>query len=92
MRYFIILGKILMIAIWGTLLVNLFSPFPGKIAIAFNLLLAFTFTMHLLQLLLIYVAFAKQLQLTKSDGWEIFIFGSFRLWEIKKRLPEIMKS
>jgi putative membrane protein len=90
MRYFMSFANVLMIVIWGILLVNLFFPFPGKVAIAFNLLLAFTFIMHLLQLLLIYGAFAKQLQLTKADVWEIFLFGSFKLWEIKKRLPQIV--
>ena len=86
MKYFIILAKLLMLVVWGILLINLFIPFPGKMALVLYLLLGFTFFMHLLQLLVVYGAFAKELKLSKSEIGQIFIFGVFKLWEIKKRL------
>lgn len=86
MRYFINFAKLLMIIIWGLLLSNLFIPFPGKIAIIFYLLLAFVVVMHLIQLLVIYGAFSEKLKLSKSEALQIFIFGVFKLWQIKDRL------
>ncbi len=86
MNYFITFAKFLMIIIWGLLLSNLFSPFPGQVAIVFYLLLGFICFMHLIQLLVIYGAFAEKLKLTKSEAMQIFIFGVFKLWQIKERL------
>lgn len=86
MHYFITFAKLLMVIIWGLLLSNLFFPFPGKMAIVFYLLLGFIFFMHLIQLLVIYGAFSEKLKLTKSEALQIFIFGVFKLWQIKNRL------
>lgn len=86
MNYFITFAKLLMIIIWGLLLSNLFSPFAGQAAIVFYLLLGFVCFMHLIQLLVIYGAFSEKLKLTKSEALQIFIFGVFKLWQIKKRL------
>jgi len=86
MNYFITFAKVLMLLIWGLLIVNLFYPFPGKAEIVFYLLLAFVIFMHLIQLLMIYGAFAEKLRLTKSEMLQIFLFGVFKLWQIKARL------
>jgi len=75
-----------MILIWGLLAINLVLPFPGKIALVFYLLLGFILIMHLIQLLIIYGAFSEKLKLTKLEGLQIFLFGVFKLWQIKGRL------
>ncbi|GLS92283.1 membrane protein [Psychromonas marina] len=86
MNYFITFAKALMIVIWALLLSNLFFPFPGKAEIVFYLLLGFVIFMHLIQLLMIYGAFSEKLKLTKLEAGQIFIFGVFKLWQIKGRL------
>ena len=86
MNYFITFAKILMVFIWVLLLSNLFFPFPGKAEIVFYLLLGFVIFMHLIQLLMIYGAFSEKLKLTKSEAGQIFIFGVFKLWQIKDRI------
>lgn len=86
MRFFMGLAKLLMVIIWGLLLSNLFFPFSGQISFVFYLLLGFMSVMHLLQLLLIHVAFSTKIKLTRSDALQIFIFGIFKLWQIKKRI------
>jgi len=86
MNYFITFAKILMLLIWGLLIANLFYPFPGKAEIVFYLLLGFVFFMHLIQLLMIYGVFSGKLKLTKSEALQIFIFGVFKLWQIRGRL------
>ena len=86
MRYFITFAKLLMLIIWGLLLSNLVFPFPGKMAVVFYLLLGFIFFMHLIQLLVIYGAFSERLKLTKAEALQVFIFGVFKLWQIKNRL------
>lgn len=86
MNYFITFAKILMLFIWVLLLSNLFFPFPGKAEIVFYLLLGFVIFMHLIQLLMIYGAFSEKLKLTKSEAGQIFIFGVFKLWQIKDRI------
>ncbi|MCP4322748.1 MAG: DUF1145 domain-containing protein [Psychromonas sp.] len=86
MNYFISFAKVLMTLIWVLLITNLFSPFPGKAEIVFYLLLGFVIFMHLIQLLMIYGAFSEKLKLTKSEALQIFIFGVFKLWQIKGRI------
>jgi len=86
MKYFISFAKALMIIIWGLLIANLFFPFPGKAALAFYFLLAFVVAMHAIQLLVIYGAFAEKLKLTKKEGFAIFFFGVFKMWQLKDRL------
>ncbi|WP_022943254.1 DUF1145 domain-containing protein [Psychromonas hadalis] len=86
MNYFITFAKALMVLIWLLLLSNLFFPFPGKAEIVFYLLLGFMVMMHLIQLLMIYGAFSEKLKLTKQEALQIFIFGVFKLWQIKGRL------
>ena len=86
MNYFITFAKIIMLVIWGLLFTNLLFPFPGKAEIVFYLLLGFVVFMHLIQLLMIYGAFSEKLKLTKTEGVQIFIFGVFKLWQIKGRL------
>lgn len=86
MDHFIRFAKVLMIIIWGLLLTNLIFPFPGKAAVVFYLLLAFVFVMHSIQLLMIYGAFSEKLKLSKSEAAQIFIFGVFKLWQLKSRL------
>jgi len=86
MNYFILFAKVVMLLIWGLLIANLFYPFPGKAEIVFYLLLPFVICMHLIQLLMIYGTFAEKLKLKKSEILEIFIFGVFKLWQIKGRL------
>jgi len=86
MNYFIMFAKFLMVIIWLGLLSNLFFPIFAQATIVFNLLLAFICFMHSIQLLIIYGAFAEKLKLTKSEGLQIFIFGIFKLWQIKGRL------
>ena len=86
MKHFITFAKALMILIWGLLLVNLTFAFPGKVALALYLLLGFVVIMHLIQLLIIYGAFSEKLNLTKSEGLQIFLFGVFKLWQIRGRL------
>ncbi|MFT6984220.1 MAG: putative membrane protein [Psychromonas sp.] len=85
MNYFITFAKFLMVIIWAGLLSNLFFPFVGQAAIVFYLLLGFICFIHLIQLLVIYGAFAEKLKLTKSEGLQIFIFGVFKLWQIRER-------
>jgi putative membrane protein len=75
-----------MVVIWILLLSNLLFPFPGKAEVVFYLLLAFVIFMHLIQLLMIYGAFSEKLNLSKSEALQIFIFGVFKLWQIKGRL------
>ena len=86
MNYFIAFSKAVMILIWGLLISNLFFPFPGKAEIVLYLLLGFVIFMHLIQLLMIYGAFSEKLKLTKSEAGQIFIFGVFKLWQLKGRL------
>ncbi|MGB5444709.1 MAG: DUF1145 domain-containing protein [Psychromonas sp.] len=86
MRYFITLGKGLMVAIWAILLFNLFFPFSGQAGIAFYFLLALITFMHLIQLLVIYGAFAEKLKLTATEALQVFIFGVFKLWQLKGRM------
>ena len=86
MNYFITFAKAVMILIWGLLIANLFFPFPGKAEIVFYLLLGFVFFMHLIQLLMIYGTFSEKLKMTKSDAFQLFIFGVFKLWQMKGRL------
>lgn len=86
MNYFIRFANCLMVIIWCVLLSNLFFPFPGQAAIVFYLLLGVISILHLIQLLVIYGAFAEKLKLTKSEAVQIFIFGVFKLWQIKERL------
>ena len=86
MNYFIMIAKFLMVIIWLGLLGNLFFPIFAQATVVFNLLLAFICFMHTIQLLVIYGAFAEKLKLTKSEGLQIFIFGVFKLWQIKERL------
>lgn len=86
MKYFLIFAKLIMILIWTLLIANIFFPFPGKAEIAFYILLVFFIVMHLIQLLMIYGAFAEKLKLTKLEALQIFIFGVFKLWQIKGRL------
>lgn len=75
-----------MLLIWALLIANIFFPFPGKAEIAFYILLGFFIIMHLIQLLMIYGTFAEKLKLTKSEAFQIFVFGVFKLWQIKGRL------
>ncbi|WP_281170220.1 hypothetical protein [Psychromonas aquimarina] len=42
--------------------------------------------MHLIQLVVIYSVFSKKLRLTKCEAVQVFIFGLFKLWQIKDRL------
>lgn len=86
MNYFLTFAKVVMLLIWVLLLSNLFFPFPGKAEIVFYLLLGFMIFMHLIQLLMIYGAFSEKLKLTKSEALQIFIFGVFKLWQIKERI------
>lgn len=86
MDYFIKLSKVLMLLIWALLITNIFFPFPGKAEIVFYILLAFFIFMHLIQLLMIYGAFSEKLKLTKLEAVQIFIFGVFKLWQIKGRI------
>ncbi len=86
MNYFISFAKVVMALIWVLLITNLFYPFPGKAEIVFYLLLGFVIFMHLIQLLMIYGAFSEKLKLTKSEALQIFIFGVFKLWQIKGRI------
>ncbi|PKF61932.1 hypothetical protein CW745_08065 [Psychromonas sp. psych-6C06] len=86
MNYFITFAKVMMALIWVLLITNLFVPFPGKAAIVFYFLLGFVVFMHLIQLLMIYGAFSEKLKLTKKEAFSIFIFGVFKLWQIKGRL------
>jgi putative membrane protein len=86
MNYFIHFAKVLMILIWGLLIANIFFPFPGKAELVFYILLAFVIFMHLIQLLMIYGAFSEKLKLTKSEALQIFVFGIFKLWQIKGRI------
>ncbi|WP_372882217.1 DUF1145 domain-containing protein [Psychromonas sp.] len=86
MRYFITLGKGLMTAIWAVLLYNLFVPFSGQAGVAFYFLLALITFMHLIQLLLIYGAFSEKLKLTPKEALQVFIFGIFKLWQLKGRM------
>ncbi len=86
MDYFIKFAKLLMVLIWLLLIANIFFPFPGKAAVVFYLLLAFVVFMHLIQLLMIYGAFSEKLKLTKSEAVEIFLFGIFKLWQLKARI------
>jgi len=86
MNFFIIFAKMVMLLIWGLLITNLFYPFPGKAEIVFYLLLPFVIFMHLIQLLMIYGTFSEKLKLTKSEVLGIFVFGVFKLWQIKGRL------
>lgn len=86
MNYFITFAKVLMGLIWLLLIANLFVAFPGKVAILFYLLLAFIIVMHLLQLLMIYGAFSEKLKLTKSEALQVFLFGIFKLWQLKGRI------
>ncbi len=86
MKYFISLAKLIMVIIWAGLLTNLFFPFPGQGALALYLLLGFMCIMHLIQIVIIYSAFNKKMKLTKSEAVQIFIFGVFKLWQIKDRL------
>ena len=75
-----------MVLIWCLLISNLLFPFPGKAEIVFYLLLAFVVFMHLIQLLMILGAFSEKLKLTKREVGEVFIFGVFKLWQLKERL------
>lgn len=86
MDHFIRFAKCLMLLIWAIMLANLLFPFPGKAAIAFYFLLAFTAVMHFIQLLVIVGAFGEKLKLNKRDALSLFVFGVFRLWQIKGRL------
>lgn len=86
MSYFITLGKVLMTAIWGVLLYNLFFPFNGQAGIAFYFLLALIAFMHIIQLLVIYGAFSEKLKLTPLEALQVFFFGVFKLWQLKGRL------
>ncbi len=88
MNYFITFAKGLMLIIWGLLLANLFMPFPGQAALVFYLLLGFVVFMHLIQLLVIVGVFSEKLKLTKLEALQIFIFGVFKLWQIKGRLSQ----
>lgn len=85
MRYFISVSKLLMVIVWGILLSNLFFSFPEKAALIFYLLLGFMSIMHLMQTLVIYGVFAEKFKLSKADVFEIFIFGVFKLLQIKER-------
>lgn len=75
-----------MLAIWGFLIGNLFFPFPGQAALLFYIFLGLISVMHIMQLLLIYGAFAEKLKLTKADALQVFFFGVFKIWELKGRL------
>jgi putative membrane protein len=86
MSYFITIGKCLMLLIWVLLLANLFSFFPEKAAGYFDFFLLFLCTTHLIQLLMIYRFFGEKLRLTKKEASTIFLFGVFKLWQIKDRL------
>ncbi|HEY7864982.1 MAG TPA: DUF1145 domain-containing protein [Psychromonas sp.] len=86
MNYFITAGKLLMLTIWGLLISNLFFPFPGQAAVLFYILLGLISVMHIIQLLLIYGAFSEKLKLTKADALQVFIFGVFKMWQLKGRL------
>lgn len=85
-HFFINFAKLLMLIIWGVLISNLFTPFPGQIAVLLYLLLGFFVFTHLIQLLAIYNVCAKKIKLTKYESVQIFTFGIFKLWQIKKRL------
>lgn len=85
-NYFITFSKSLMVLIWLLLLSNIFVPFPGKAEVIFYLLLGLMIFMHLIQLMMIYGAFSEKLKLTKLEALQIFIFGVFKLWQIKGRL------
>jgi putative membrane protein len=86
MKIFIALGKLLMVAVWGLLISNLFFPFSEQAAIVFYLLLGLIAFMHSIQLLLIYGAFSEKLKLTKADALQVFFFGVFKIWQLKGRL------
>lgn len=85
MRYFISFSKLLMVIVWAILLSNLFFSFPEKAALIFYLLLGFMSIMHFMQTLIIYGAFAERFKLSRLDAFEIFIFGVFKLLQIKER-------
>ena len=85
-HFFINLAKLVMLVIWGILISNLHTPFPGKIAVLLYLLLGFLIFTHIIQLLAIYHVCAKKIKLTKYEAVQIFTFGIFKLWQIKKRI------
>lgn len=79
MKWVLRLAKLTLSLVWLVLIVNLFMPFPGKMAFVFYILMAFLVMMHLLQLLIFLGAFGDRIPTTSRDKIGILLFGVFGL-------------
>lgn len=86
MKLIIFLGKAITLITIGLMLINLVSPFDGRLSLIFNLLLVCTIFMHGIQVAIFHTAFSKQLSLSIKDYLNVFIFGVFSMLQYKNRL------
>lgn len=85
MKIFITLAKVSMVFVWFILLINLFFPYPGKIALFLYIMTGFLFMMHALQAAIFIGAFGDKLSLSSWDKWSILLFGVFALLDIRRK-------
>ncbi|SON51367.1 DUF1145 domain-containing protein [Vibrio tapetis] len=85
MKILLILAKAAVAFVWFVLLVNIFSPFPGKAAIALYIMTAFLLFMHALQMLIFLGAFGDKVKITSWEKWSILIFGIFAMLDIRRK-------
>ncbi|MBY7668868.1 DUF1145 domain-containing protein [Vibrio anguillarum] len=85
MRVLLVLAKAAIAFVWLILLLNIFTPFPGKAAIALYIMTAFLFIMHGLQMLIFIGAFGDKISMSRWEKWSILVFGVFALLDIRRK-------
>ncbi|PHM62768.1 DUF1145 family protein [Xenorhabdus ishibashii] len=84
---FILLGRAIMILVWGIMIFNLFHPFPKPLRYFMDIAMVFTVIMHAFQLLLLKNSQPKDQNLSGFLQTKIFFFGVFELlsWQKKQQ-------
>ncbi|MDR9827358.1 DUF1145 domain-containing protein [Vibrio sp. FNV 38] len=92
MKWFIVIAKLLFLAVWGILLSNFFYPYPEKLAMMLYALLGFIVLMHGMQAAIFITALIKRVPLSTADKLSIFVFGVFGLLGIKYKYADQLSS
>lgn len=91
MKSLILIGKLITLFAWALMFYNLVIPFEGQISIILNILLAVTFVMHGIQVLIFHSLFKQLMDIRKVDHLKVFLFGAFSLLEYRQAVMAKMQ-
>lgn len=91
MKPLIFIGKLITLFAWTMMFYNLAIPFEGQISIILNILLAITFVMHGIQVLIFHSLFKQLMEISRVDHLKVFLFGVFSLLEYRQAVMAKMK-